>query len=284
MPIISGGGGGGGGGSGTVTSVGSANGSVTVTNPTTTPDLAVVFSKGSPTPTAVKTSAYNAVVGDLIPCDISGGSFTVTLPTAPADKSQIVVEVVKRVTTGAPTYVTVACGGSDVLFIAAGATSGIIGRGSVVFQYNASGAIWYAPGTGDLLPTGWEFGYDQITANVSVTSTTESSPTTVITCAAHVFDGGPVMAQFFTNSLVNGGASQTLLNLWEGASNLGILINQSGTSIAPASVGMYRFTPTAGSHSYVVNGWRAVANGTVTAAAGGAATTNDPAFIRFTKV
>ena len=39
---------------------------------------------GKLTFTAVKTSAYTAVAGDLVRCDTSGGAFTVTVPSSPA--------------------------------------------------------------------------------------------------------------------------------------------------------------------------------------------------------
>lgn len=238
-------------------------------------------------PTAVKTSAYNAVVGDLIPCDVSGGSFTVTLPTAPADKAQICVEVVKRVTTGAPTYVTISCGGSDVLFIAAGATSGIFGRGSIILQYNASGAIWYAPGQGDLLPTGWEFGYDQITASVTVASTTRSAGTTIISAAAHVFDGSPVVAEFSAPSIQPAGNDFITVSLFESSTEIGGLtttrqnVGGSGND-QMAQVGEIRFTPSAGSHTYTVTAYHF--SGTASINCGSAGTGNAvPAFVRFTK-
>lgn len=92
-------------------------------------------------PTAVKTANYTAVVGDLVPCDTSGGVFTVTLPTAPADKSTIAVELVT-----AGNNLTVARGGSDVFHKTGGATSITMATANrvLVFQYKATGAIWYA--------------------------------------------------------------------------------------------------------------------------------------------
>jgi hypothetical protein len=45
-------------------------------------------------PTAVKTTAYTAAVGDLVPVDLSSANVTVTLPSAPADKAQVAVKVV----------------------------------------------------------------------------------------------------------------------------------------------------------------------------------------------
>ena len=64
-------------------------------------------------PTAVKTGTYTASPNDLVVCDCSGGSFTVTLPAAPADKTVIGVKLV-NVGSGSNS-VTVACGGLDVI-------------------------------------------------------------------------------------------------------------------------------------------------------------------------
>lgn len=100
------------------------------------------------TPTAVKTANYTAVVGDLVPADLATtGSFTVTLPTAPADGSVIAVKVVA--TSGARTC-TVAAGGSDVFNIASGVTTKVLSRVNEValVQYKSSGAIWYVVGAG----------------------------------------------------------------------------------------------------------------------------------------
>lgn len=94
-------------------------------------------------PTAVKTVNYTAVAGDLVPVDLAAQSVTVTLPTAPADKTQVGVKVV---TVGASHNLTVASSGSDVFHKSAGPTSltySLINQGAV-FQYKASGAIWYA--------------------------------------------------------------------------------------------------------------------------------------------
>jgi hypothetical protein len=92
-------------------------------------------------PTAVKTANYNAVAGDLVPCDASGGTFTVTLPTAPADKTYVCVLAVTA--PGAHT-VGVAAGGSDVINIAGTTTNTIrVGGEPRLFQYFAASGIWY---------------------------------------------------------------------------------------------------------------------------------------------
>jgi hypothetical protein len=97
------------------------------------------------TATAVKTSAYTAAVSDLVPADATSAGFTVTLPSAPADKSRIVV---KKIDSSA-NVVTVAAGGSDVFNKASGATTLTLQlqNQAVQLQYKASGAIWYVVST-----------------------------------------------------------------------------------------------------------------------------------------
>jgi hypothetical protein len=93
-------------------------------------------------PTAVKTSAYTAAASDLIPVDTTSGAVTVTLPTAPADRSLIAV---KHVIQGSTNTVTITAGGSDVFNKASGGTSLTLTllNQAVILQYKASGAIWY---------------------------------------------------------------------------------------------------------------------------------------------
>lgn len=94
------------------------------------------------TPTSVKTSAYNAEPGDFVPVDTTSGGVTVTLPTAPADKTVIGIKMVIQ---GGTNTVTIACGGSDVFNKASGPTTGtltLVSQGLFI-QYAASPAIWY---------------------------------------------------------------------------------------------------------------------------------------------
>lgn len=129
------------------------------------------------------------------------------------------------------------------------------------------------------LSPGYEFGYDQITAPVTVSAVTVAG-TTVISCAAHTFDGGPVIATFFAPML--GSGDVILIRLFEGATNLGRLYETHIGDNIGGVTGILRFTPTAGSHTYTVTAQRSAANGTVYA---GVPVGDDlvPAFIRFTK-
>lgn len=90
--------------------------------------------------TGVKTTAYSAVIWDEVPVDTTGGTFAVTLPTAPLDGSEIVVKWTAG--TAAPTVVT---SGADVLNVAAGSTTATFSALNQVltFRYKSTGAIWY---------------------------------------------------------------------------------------------------------------------------------------------
>ena len=132
-----------------------------------------------------------------------------------------------------------------------------------------------------------EIGYDQVTASVTVSSATEASGTTVISCAAHTFDGNPVIATFFCPdaSPANAAGKDILVSLFEGATQIGRLayiLNPAASNLGLALVGILRFTPTAGSHTYTVTACRlGGSNGTLIAGSGGTGGWN-PMFIRFT--
>lgn len=97
------------------------------------------------TPTAVKTTAYTAAAFDLVPVDTTSGSVTITLPTAPADKTRIGVHMVKQSGTN---VVNIHTGGSDVFDVTGGVTSKSLAYlfEDMTFQYSSSAAIWYTIG------------------------------------------------------------------------------------------------------------------------------------------
>lgn len=156
-------------------------------------------------------------------------------------------------------------------------------------RITAASAVGIAGGSGTI---GYEIGYDQITTSVNITGTTEAAPTTIITCAAHTFDGAPVLCTFSTPEVAfsTGSASDLLgISLWEGATELGILAFQRSTAtVTSALLGgtfMYRFTPTAGSHSYLIRAWCTSTTGSPGIGAGtGGVGARVPTFVRFTKV
>ena len=132
-----------------------------------------------------------------------------------------------------------------------------------------------------------EIGYDQITASVSVTSTTEATGTTVISAAAHTFDGSAVIAEFFAPvGIATGVAGKALtVSLFEGATQIARLcqiINVTSAAVAVPLIGRLRFTPSAGSHTYTVTAADSGGGGSISCGAGG--TGGYPAaYLRFAK-
>lgn len=153
---------------------------------------------------------------------------------------------------------------------------------------------------------GAQIGYDQITtSSISVTSTTEATPTTIITCAAHTFDGAPVMVEFCapavqtpTVTVLGGGITVTpklVFVLFEStteiarlglvAANMSLTGTTTGTLALLSSVSgdKFQFTPSAGSHTYIVGAYGNASGGVVYSGAAGTGA-DSPTWIRFTKV
>jgi hypothetical protein len=117
-------------------------------------------------PTSVKTSAYTAAPGDFIPVDASSASVTITLPTAPTDKTRVEI---KMIATSGSNTVTFNTGGSDVLNKASGVTTGTLSllNQAIMLQYAATGSIWYVQ-SDDLPLTQLDARYPQSGAYVAI--------------------------------------------------------------------------------------------------------------------
>lgn len=156
-----------------------------------------------------------------------------------------------------------------------------------------------APSSGGGTGAGKEIAYSQITASVNVASTTEATGTTIISPGAVVFDGAPVICEFFACRIatpdvtVINTSNFVVVSLFEGATQISrlafIFINENigagGVALQAPVYGALRFTPTAASHTYTITAFASSATGppSVFAGAGGTAT-DSPAFVRFTKV
>lgn len=117
------------------------------------------------TVTAVKTANYTAAANEFVPVDTTSGNVTITLPAAPADKTQVGV---KHVVRGGTNTVTVTRAGSDVFNVAGGATSlalTLVNQG-VALTYKASSSIWYATSV-DLPLSGLDSRFLQLGNNLS---------------------------------------------------------------------------------------------------------------------
>ena len=160
--------------------------------------------------------------------------------------------------------------------LAAGAAGTFLGGAGTTYQY----------------PPGFEIGYDQITSPVNVVSTTEATGTTIITCAAHTFDGSAVICEFFTPSVHQPTAAVgnvVVISLFESSTQVSRLGEsftfETAASSSNSLVGKFRFTPTAGSHTYTVTAFASSTTGTPLIQAGALGTAAlPPAYVRFTKV
>lgn len=99
--------------------------------------------------TAVKTANYTAAAFEYVPCDTSGGAFQVTLPSAPADKTQVAVQK----TTSDTNVLTIARGGTDTFDSGLTVSLLQLTNETHVFQYNASSGIWYRIADSERLST-----------------------------------------------------------------------------------------------------------------------------------
>jgi hypothetical protein len=137
-----------------------------------------------------------------------------------------------------------------------------------------------------------ELGYTQITAPISILSTSEAAGTLIFSPGAITFPGTPVICEVFAHIITpNVLSAAATLSLFEGATQITELAapflgQNSGTNqgVFPVSA-RYRFTPTAGAHTYTVTAFASSVSGTpkVSAGAGGAAGI-PPAFLRFITV
>src|ERR1700756_1966735 len=97
-----------------------------------------VTALGHLTVTAKKTANYTANPNEIVPVDTTGGSITVTLPTAPAIGTQVGAQQVVR---GGTNTVTLHTGGSDVFNTTGGPATWTLTllNEDAFFQYSSSG-------------------------------------------------------------------------------------------------------------------------------------------------
>jgi len=136
---------------------------------------------------------------------------------------------------------------------------------------------------------GSELAYVEFTADVSVVATTAAGATTIVTAAAVTFDGSTAVwvefqaARVETSSVT---AIPSIIDLWDGASDLGILgsvLNATNAIATPFSRAR-RLTPSSGSHTFSVRGWQPSGGPYVIRAGAGGAGVNLPGHIRITRV
>jgi hypothetical protein len=175
-------------------------------------------------------------------------------------------------------------GGSGGGVISGVTITGVGASGKVPVATNATAGTW-------AFPPGFEIGYAQITANTSITDTADATATALISPGALTFDGGAVLCTFYAPAITtdNAATADTVtVTLFEGATQI-CRLGTTRTAVIASPVQnavcmMFRFTPTAASHTYKLCAF-ATSNSGANIVAGVAGTAAfAPAFIRFTKV
>lgn len=134
--------------------------------------------------------------------------------------------------------------------------------------------------------SGTEIGYDQTTANTTVTAT--SAPgTTCLTCAAHTFDGAAVWAEVNVTGLQPGVSVGANLRVYltEGSTQIAAVAVVFTAAAANIIIGQYtrfKFTPSAGSHTYLLTCVASGGNGTFHSGTGTGGA-DAPSYVRFVK-
>ena len=177
-----------------------------------------------------KTSTYAANAWEYVPCDVSGGGFTVTLPTAPADGTIVQVTLVKVT---APNELIIATGGSDVLNDVGGNTSTQMRLKSetLMLTYQASVAVWR--GLPSAATSNFAINFPGIDASTPITNANiaidTSSRVLTITPPLGYFnffvDGGGTAVKYRKTGAVNFPAFTDTSGIWY------FYFNSAGTAV-----------------------------------------------------
>ena len=131
----------------------------------------------------------------------------------------------------------------------------------------------------DYIPPEWD--YAQITANVSITATTEATAQAVVTGNSVTYDGGRVQVECFFPGFDGGQARLVFLR---DTTVLGDVYNSNAGGNPAQAVGLSGRvfdTPTAAAHTYAVKAFSTGATCTVNAGPGGSGSFV-PGFLRVT--
>jgi len=142
------------------------------------------------------------------------------------------------------------------------------------------------------LPPGYQYDYAEVTGAVTITGTSEGSPTNIVVGASVAYDGSTavLIEAFIPDWLINGSVGdQAVLALYDGTTSIGIIaapgVNVNTTTIRGAYYVARKITPSNASHTYKLAGYKTAGGATVQADVGaGAAGNVMPGFIRITKV
>lgn len=123
-------------------------------------------------------------------------------------------------------------------------------------------------------------------STVTISATVEASATTIVTAPALDLDGQAILVEFFCPRLdVADTADDVLITLWDGTTDLGRLGWHivTGADLAFPVHLSRKITPTIGSHTYSIRGWKVGAGSAVANAGTGGTGSLLPGFVRVTR-
>jgi hypothetical protein len=118
---------------------------------------------------------------------------------------------------------------------------------------------------------------------ISIPIVAQASAVTIVAAPSVTYEAKPILIEFFSVYVYAGGAgAQTILNLWDGAADLGFIAQVLGVGGATNFTisCCRRLTPTAGAHTYSIRGWASGIAGSVSGGSGGRL----PGFIRISRI
>lgn len=153
----------------------------------------------------------------------------------------------------------------------------------------ASGQMLEAADASDVqyaYPPGHEYARNAFAADVPVTATTAATANTVVTGTAVVYDGTPILVEFFAPYGINVPGSLLNIELYDGATPVATMCAMGAAAAIDTPLnGKVPITPTAGSHTYSARAWTGSAGtATVKAGAGSGAGVLVNGWIRVTKI
>lgn len=142
-------------------------------------------------------------------------------------------------------------------------------------------------------PPGYELHYKAFTSDASISSTTEGTPSTIVTADPVYFDGSTEVWIFFSSQCVRTAAgvdSQiVVVGIYEDGTAIGRIGQvRAGTVAAAEAVGAamnngVRRTPAAGWRTFSAEGWVTIAGTAIAQAGTGGVTASVPGYIRIVK-
>lgn len=111
--------------------------------------------------------------------------------------------------------------------------------------------------------------YNELTSNVTI-SGTSGAQTSVISSSSVTLDGSTsILVEFFSPDFATGASDFIVVELWDGATDLGVMGQVGNVALAVGNTFSRRLTPSAGAHTYTIKAYRGTTNGTIVGGIGG---------------